>query len=153
MPPGPGGPRPGTCSPPGRESRSGGTGWARLFGKLVAACGLPPVTLHGLRHGAATLALAAGTDLKVVQDQLGHSTITLTADTYTSVLPETASAAADNTAALLFPATARRAGPVRRQARGRGKKPLPAWARHRHGPHGGGAPPDTAGRSRTARDW
>jgi integrase len=42
------------------------------------------VTLHGLRHGAATLALAAGTDLKVVQDQLGHSTIALTADTYTN---------------------------------------------------------------------
>ena len=28
----------------------------RLFRKLVAASGLPPVTLHGLRHGAATLA-------------------------------------------------------------------------------------------------
>jgi integrase len=53
----------------------------RPFAKLVAASGLPPVTLHGLRHGAATLALAAGADLKVVQDQLGHSTITLTADT------------------------------------------------------------------------
>jgi len=62
------------------------------------------VALHGLRHGAATLALAAGTDLKVVQDQLGHSTITLAADTYTSVLPETARAAADKTAAVVFPA-------------------------------------------------
>jgi integrase len=109
----------------------------RLFRRLVAASGLPPVTLHGLRHGAATLALAAGTDLKIVQDQLGHSTITLTADTYTSVLPETARTAADNTAALLFPASARRSTPVR-QPRGRGKKPLPAWARHRHEPHGGG---------------
>ena len=110
----------------------------RLFRTLVAASGLPPVTLHGLRHGAATLALAAGTDLKIVQDQLGHSTITLTADTYASVLPETARTAADNTAALLFPARARRAGPVKQQARGREKKPLPAWARHRHRPHGGG---------------
>ncbi len=55
----------------------------RLFRRLVAESGLPPVTLHGLRHGAATLALAAGTDLKIVQDQLGHSTIALTADTYT----------------------------------------------------------------------
>jgi hypothetical protein len=72
----------------------------RLFAKLVAASGMPPVTLHG----AATLALAAGADLKVVQDQLGHSTITLTADTYTSVLPETARTAAERTAALLFPA-------------------------------------------------
>jgi len=56
----------------------------RLFRRLVADSGLPPVTLHGLRPGAATLALAAGTDLKIVQDQLGHSTITLTADTYTN---------------------------------------------------------------------
>jgi integrase len=55
----------------------------RLFRRLVAGSGLPPVTLHGLRHGAA--ALAAGTDLKVVQDQLGHSTIVLTADTYTNL--------------------------------------------------------------------
>lgn len=53
----------------------------RLFRKLVIASGLPPVTLHGLRHDAATLALAAGADLKVVQDQLGHTTIVLTADT------------------------------------------------------------------------
>ena len=74
----------------------------RLFRKLVTASGLPPVTLHGLRHGAPTLALAAGADLKIVQDQLGHSTIVLTADTYTSVLPETARTAADTTAALLF---------------------------------------------------
>jgi site-specific recombinase XerC len=79
--------------------------------KLVAASELPPVTLHGLRHGAATLAQAAGTDLKVVRDQLGHSTIVLTADIYTSVLPETARTAAEFTAALLFPA---RHAPVRR---------------------------------------
>jgi integrase len=100
----------------------------RLFGKLVASSGLPPVTLHGLRHGAATLALAAGSDLKVVQDQLGHSTVVLTADTYTSVLPETARAAAEHTAALLFPARKPATGgkPAARRAR---KRPLPAWAR------------------------
>jgi integrase len=103
----------------------------RLFRKLVAASGLPPVTLHGLRHGAATLALAAGTDLKVVQDQLGHSTIVLTADTYTSVLPETARTAAEATAALLFPARhARRGKPTARRFR---KQPLPAWAKRRRG--------------------
>jgi site-specific recombinase XerD len=38
-----------------------------VFRELVAASGLPPVSLHGLRHGAA-LVLAAGADLKVVQD-------------------------------------------------------------------------------------
>jgi integrase len=103
----------------------------RLFRKLIAASGLPPVTLHGLRHAAATLALAAGTDLKVVQDQLGHSTIALTADTYTSVLPETAHIAAELTAALLFPACRVRASRGRRAAMKARKQPLPGWARRR----------------------
>jgi integrase len=61
---------------------------------------LPPVRFHDPRHGAASLALAAGADLKVVQDMLGHASIVLTADTYTSVLPETARQAAADTAAL-----------------------------------------------------
>lgn len=34
---------------------------------------LPPVRLHDLRHGAATLAHAAGADLKDIQEMLGHS--------------------------------------------------------------------------------
>jgi len=108
----------------------------RLFAKLVAASGLPPVTLHGLRHGAATLALAAGADLKVVQDQLGHSTVVLTADTYTNVLPETARAAAEHTAALLFPSRRQPAADGKRASR-RARKPLPAWARsaRRERPH------------------
>jgi integrase len=114
-------------------SRSGGPvspdRLTRMFRKLVAGSGLPPVTLHGLRHGAATLALAGGTDLKVVQDQLGHSTITVTADTYTSVLPETARAAAERTAALLFPARRPATGGGKPAARRARKRPLPAWAR------------------------
>ncbi|MET8011244.1 tyrosine-type recombinase/integrase [Streptomyces sp. NPDC005271] len=39
--------------------------------------------LHDLGHGAATLAHAAGTDPKDIQEMLGHSSITITADTYT----------------------------------------------------------------------
>jgi len=38
-------------------------------------------------NGAASLALAAAAELKTIQDQLGHSSIVLTADTYISVLP------------------------------------------------------------------
>jgi integrase len=105
----------------------------RLFRRLVTESGLPPVTLHGLRHGAATLALAAGTDLKIVQDQLGHSTITLTADTYTSVLPETARAAADSTAAVLFPASTRHAAREHPGSRRAGSRPVSARARHCRG--------------------
>src|SRR5205814_6506970 len=58
----------------------------RRLHRLVLTCGLPPVRLHDLRHGAATLAHAAGADLKTVQELLGHASIVLTADTYTSVL-------------------------------------------------------------------
>ena len=71
------------------------------FDRLVARSGLPPIRLHDLRHGAATLALAAGVDMKVVQEMLGHSSITLTSDTYTSVLPEVARAAAEAAAKLV----------------------------------------------------
>jgi integrase len=71
------------------------------FHELVAAADLPPVRLHDLRHGAASLMLAAGVDLKVVQETLGHSSITLTSDTYTSVYPAVAAAAADAAAALV----------------------------------------------------
>lgn len=74
----------------------------RIFASLVTASGLPPVTLHSLRHGAATMALAAGAGLKTVQAMLGHSSIAVTADIYPAVLPETAHAAAESTAALLF---------------------------------------------------
>jgi integrase len=71
---------------------------------LVAAAGLPPVRLHDLRHGAATLAHLAGTDLKTISDQLGHSSIVLTADTYTSVLPAAQYKAAEATAQLVLDA-------------------------------------------------
>jgi integrase len=65
------------------------------FGVLSREADLPPIRLHDLRHGAATLALAGGANLKVVSDMLGHSSIGITADTYTSVLPEVARAAAE----------------------------------------------------------
>ena len=76
----------------------------RLFRKLAAEAGLPPVRLHDLQHGAATLALAAGVDLRIVQEMLGHSSIVLTADTYTSVLPDVAHNAAEKVAALIIKA-------------------------------------------------
>jgi integrase len=72
-----------------------------LFERLAFAAGLPPVGLHSLRHGAATYALAAGVDVKLVQDRLGHSTSTLTRDIYTSVLPDVARAAAEAAAAMI----------------------------------------------------
>ena len=76
------------------------------FRALQAETDLPPVRLHDLRHGAASLALAAGADLKAVQELLGHATIVLTADTYTHLLPDIATDIATN-AARLIPRTHR----------------------------------------------
>ncbi|MFI6302274.1 tyrosine-type recombinase/integrase [Amycolatopsis thailandensis] len=77
------------------------------FQELTRRAGLPPIRLHDLRHGAATLALADGVDMKVVQHMLRHSSITVTSDTYTTVLPEVALAAAEATAKII-PRTASR---------------------------------------------
>jgi integrase len=65
------------------------------FYRLAYDAGLPPVALHGMRHGSATYLLAGKVDIKVVQERLGHSTSALTRDTYTSVLDEVARAAAE----------------------------------------------------------
>ena len=82
----------------------------RRFRRLVTLSGLPPVRLHDLRHGAASLALAAGADLKTVQALLGHASIVPTADTYTSVLPELLADAAEATARLVLVHAARNPG-------------------------------------------
>jgi len=74
---------------------------SQRFERLVARSGLPPIRLHDLRHLAASLALAAGVPMKVVSEQLGHSSIQITSDIYSSVLPQVAQAAAQAVADLV----------------------------------------------------
>jgi len=45
------------------------------------------VTLHGLRHTHASLLLASGIHPKVAQERLGHSSISITMDTYSHLMP------------------------------------------------------------------
>ena len=71
------------------------------FERLYRAASLPPIRLHDLRHTAASLALQAGVPLKVVSEQLGHSSLAITADTYTSVLPAVAQASAEAVAGIV----------------------------------------------------
>ena len=94
------------------------------FHLLAYLAGLPPIRLHDLRHGAATLLLAAGHDMKVVQETLGLSSITIAADTYTSVLPQLARRSAEDVAALIRPAAQAPAVPGRRRrGAGTARKP------------------------------
>jgi integrase len=49
---------------------------------------LAGVTLHTLRHTCASLLLTQGVHPRIVMETLGHSTFTLTMDTYSHVMPE-----------------------------------------------------------------
>ncbi|MFI6758072.1 tyrosine-type recombinase/integrase [Micromonospora sp. NPDC050417] len=87
------------------------------LGILIKRSQLPPIRLHDLRHGAASLAHGAGADLKIIQAQLGHSRIDTTADVYTSVLPAAQHEAAAATAELIRKAARDRRTAIRRAAR------------------------------------
>jgi integrase len=80
------------------------------FQRLTRQAKLPPIRLHDLRHTAASLALQAGVPLKVVSEQLGHSSLAITADTYTSVLPVVAHAAAEAVAGIIPRSISRQGG-------------------------------------------
>jgi len=59
----------------------------RHFKKVIAEAGLPDIRVHDLRHSHASLLLASGVHPKLVQERLGHSSIALTLDTYSHVIP------------------------------------------------------------------
>lgn len=52
------------------------------FEPAAARAGLPNLTPHALRHTAASLAIASGANVKVVQSMLGHKSATMTLDLY-----------------------------------------------------------------------
>jgi len=59
----------------------------RHFHGSLEKAGLKRMRFHDLRHTAATLLLQANIHPKIVQEMLGHSTIVLTLDTYSHVIP------------------------------------------------------------------
>lgn len=73
---------------------------------LAAESGLPRKRLHDLRHGSASLQIAAGVDLAIVSKRLRHSSVSITADTYTHLLKGVGRQAAE-AAASLVPRAAR----------------------------------------------
>ncbi|HUR17311.1 MAG TPA: tyrosine-type recombinase/integrase [Acidimicrobiales bacterium] len=65
--------------------------------------GVPDITMHDLRHTAASLALRAGVRPKLVQEMLGHARVAITLDLYSHVVEEMHHDATDKLGRLLFP--------------------------------------------------
>jgi integrase len=74
---------------------------SKRFGQLVAGLDVPRVSLHGLRHTWASLALQAGVNPKVVSERLGHAAVAFTLDRYSHVMPGMQEDAAARVAALI----------------------------------------------------
>jgi integrase len=55
---------------------------AARWSAAVKVAGVTPITLHSVRHSYAELALSAGVRLDQVSRQLGHASISTTADNY-----------------------------------------------------------------------
>ena len=59
----------------------------RCWLPAVKTAGVAPLRLHDLRHTCASLAIAAGADVKVLQRMLGHASAALTLDRYGHLMP------------------------------------------------------------------
>jgi integrase len=60
----------------------------KQFKRHLAAAALPDMRFHERRHSCAALRVAQGVHPRIVMEILGHSTITLTMNTYSHVLPQ-----------------------------------------------------------------
>ncbi|HEU0292463.1 MAG TPA: tyrosine-type recombinase/integrase [Anaerolineales bacterium] len=56
------------------------------FKKAISETRLPNICFHDLRHTVATLLLSKEINPKIIQEQLGHSSINLTLHTYSHVI-------------------------------------------------------------------
>ena len=78
----------------------GGALRAQGFQRMVlteaaASLGLKGLHPHALRHTAASLAIASGANVKVVQQMLGHQSATMTLDLYGHLFPDQLDQVAD----------------------------------------------------------
>ncbi len=70
-----------------RESESLDNLYHQEFKPLLKKAGLSGFTFHSLRHTCATLLCSKNVNPKIVQEMLGHATISQTMDTYSHVMP------------------------------------------------------------------
>ncbi len=74
---------------------------SRWFDRAVTRSKLRRIRLHDLRHTHASHLLAAGVNVKVVSERLGHASVSFTLDTYAHVMPGQQADAAASVAALV----------------------------------------------------
>lgn len=75
----------------------------RAWTMLAAKAGVKVIRLHDARHTHASLMLKQGVHPKIVQERLGHSTISMTLDTYSHVAPGLQQATAESFDTLVNP--------------------------------------------------
>ncbi len=74
----------------------------RHFKPLIKKAEVKDIRLYDLRHTTATLLLLAGENPKVVSERLGHSSVMLTLDTYSHVLPSMQESATNKLEKMMF---------------------------------------------------
>jgi hypothetical protein len=73
-----------------------------IFGRIAAHAGLSRVRFHDLRHFFASMLIAQGESAKYVCDQMGHSSIQVTFDTYGHLFPNSRETAAKKLQQAMF---------------------------------------------------
>jgi integrase len=74
---------------------------SQFFARRREQLALPALSIHGLRHTHASLALQAGVNPKVVSERLGHAAVSFTLDCYSHAIPAMQEDAAAKVAALI----------------------------------------------------
>ncbi|GGG73398.1 site-specific integrase [Paenibacillus radicis (ex Gao et al. 2016)] len=75
------------------------------YAKYKKEAEVPHITFHDLRHTHASLLLQQNVHPKIVSERLGHSSITMTLDTYSHLLPNMQDVASNSLAKTLFHAS------------------------------------------------
>ena len=86
------------------DGRPGATQRLERLRMLLKQASLPPMRLYDLRHVAATLRLLNGERPKVVSEMLGHSSVNITMDIYSHVMPDMQEESAARYEMLMAPA-------------------------------------------------
>lgn len=72
------------------------------FPRYLKDIKLPKLKFHCLRHTHASLLLGAGIDIKYISDRLGHSSIRITYDIYSHLIPEKEKEATEKVRRICF---------------------------------------------------